>query len=99
MMFAAIIPQVLRPGVPIYQEIFLVYLIACIKVSHFNHLRALPPDGPINDARRRCIVAMNGCGGLGMSQLLQDQAKNASLPHVKEERTQLHLRCRSGDKF
>ena len=69
--FGGVIVQVFETWMPKYLELPLLYHITSPKISHFHRPRALPLDGPVNNADGRGVVDVDGRGGLRVAELLQ----------------------------
>ena len=97
--FREVIGQVFLSRVPPEIKKHTLTLVRDPEKTHFHAAGSLFLDCVIGNARGRLVVAVNGRGGLLVSELLQNQSDDLAFFAVEEKCPQFCLRCRRNHKF
>ena len=98
-MFGDVVPQIFRAGVPMDLDVLVTDLIRDPKVAHFHCARALALDCVIGNANGSAVVAMDGCGRLGVTHFFKGDAQNLGVFGVEEQGPKFCFGSGSGYKF
>jgi hypothetical protein len=91
MMLGWIVAKVFGTWVPCDIDVFVADLVRDPKVAHFHGAGPLAFHGVIGNANGGFVVAVDGCGGLGVPHFFQDESEDLDFLRIEEEGSKLRF--------